>query len=142
MRLIDAEGRIVSGPVANNMELTLEFEIEVRELDPALTLGYALYMEDGQVLWFSYQADQEMERWPVLEKGIVRLRSDIPSKLLNEGTYCIEYVSSLFCRIWLAEPGTNVVSIYFQSQGGLSESPYWTSARGGALAPVIAWRRV
>ena len=59
MRLIDSSGKVVNAPVPNNMELTLELEIDLREFDPGLTLGYAIYTEEGQVLWYSYQSDEK-----------------------------------------------------------------------------------
>jgi lipopolysaccharide transport system ATP-binding protein len=141
MRLFDERGQVVKKPIANNVEATLEVEIEVREVDPALVVGYGLYTEDGQPLWHSYQTDEASDRWPVLEKGLVRLRSTLPARLLNEGRYRIEYICRLHNRMWLAEPGANVASIHFEIQGGLSESPFWMQARGGVLAPVIPWRR-
>ena len=113
----------------------------MREADPALAVGYGLYTEDGQPLWQSYQTDEASDRWPVLEKGLIRLRSTLPARLLNEGRYRIEYICRLHNRMWLAEPGANVASIHFEIQGGLSESPFWMQARGGVLAPVIPWRR-
>jgi lipopolysaccharide transport system ATP-binding protein len=140
MRLLDGLGRVVKKPVANNVELKLELEIEVREVDPGLVIGYALYTDDGQVLWWSYQTDEATNLWPTLKKGRVRLRSTIPARLLNEGKYRIEYICSLHCRVWLAEPGANVASIHFEIQGGLSDSPLWTLARAGLLAPVFRWR--
>jgi lipopolysaccharide transport system ATP-binding protein len=141
MRLFDERGQVVKKPVANNAEVTLEVEIEVREADPALVVGYGLYTGDGQPLWHSYQTDEASDRWPVLEKGLIRLRSTLPARLLNEGRYRIEYLCRLHNRMWLAEPGANVASIHFEIQGGLSESPFWMQARGGVLAPVIPWRR-
>jgi len=141
MRLFDERGQVVKKPIANNAEVTLEVEIEVREVDPALAVGYGLYTEDGQPLWHSYQTDEASDRWPILEKGLVRLRSTLPARLLNEGRYRIEYICCLHNRLWLAEPGANVASVHFEIQGGLSESPFWMQARGGVLAPVIPWRR-
>jgi lipopolysaccharide transport system ATP-binding protein len=141
MRLFDRRGQVVKRPVPNEGELTLELQVEVRELDPALTIGYGLYTEEGQPLWYSYQTDEASERWPKLEKGLIRLYSTLPARLLNEGRYRLEYICCLHNRIWLAEPGANVASIDFEIQGGLSESPFWMQARGGILAPVIPWRK-
>jgi lipopolysaccharide transport system ATP-binding protein len=141
LRLFDERGQVVKKPVPNHATVTLEVEIEVREADPALAVGYGLYTEGGVPLWVSYQTDEASDRWPALEKGVVRLRSTLPARLLNEGRYRIEYICCLHNRTWLAEPGANVASIHFEIQGGLSESPFWTQPRGGVLAPVIPWRR-
>src|SRR5579883_2758309 len=139
--LENRRGHVVKRPVPNEGELTLELQVEVREADPALSIGYGLYTEDGQALWYSYQTDEAPDRWPRLERGVVRLYSTLPARLLNEGRYRLEYICCLHKRMWLAEPGANVASICFEIQGGLSESPFWMQARGGVLAPVISWRR-
>jgi homopolymeric O-antigen transport system ATP-binding protein len=141
MRLFDQRGQVVKRPVPNEGELTLELQVEVREVDPALAIGYGLYTEEGQPLWYSYQTDEASERWPKLEKGLIRLYSTLPARLLNEGRYRLEYICCVHNRMWLAQPGANVASICFEIQGGLSESPFWMQARGGVLAPVIPWRR-
>jgi lipopolysaccharide transport system ATP-binding protein len=141
MRLIGAEGEVVSASVPNNTELTLELDVEVRRLDPALIIGYALYTEDGELLWWSYHSDEAPDRWPLIEKGNMRLRSALPRRLLNEGGYRIEYISGLYFRGWFAEPGTGVAAIHFEIQGGLSDSPHWIIAREGLLAPVLPWVR-
>ena len=141
MRLFDRRGHVVKRPVPSEGELTLELQVEVREVDPALAIGYGLYTEDGQPLWYSYQTDEAFDRWPKLEKGLIRLHSTLPARLLNEGRYRLEYICCLHKRSWLAEPGANVASICFEIQGGLSDSPFWMQARGGIFAPVMRWRR-
>jgi homopolymeric O-antigen transport system ATP-binding protein len=86
---------VVKRPVSNEAELTLELQIEEAETDCALAIDYGLYTDEGLPLWYSYQTDEAADRWPKLEKGLVRLHPTLPAKLLNEGRYRLEiYFSS------------------------------------------------
>jgi lipopolysaccharide transport system ATP-binding protein len=68
------------------------------------------------------------------------VRCPLPRRLLNEGLYRLEMIASLHCREWIVRPGHNSPTISFDVQGGLSDSPYWTSARPGILAPEWSWK--
>lgn len=138
--LTDACGVPVSMPVSNSDEICIYIEAEINNIEPSLTIGYAIYAEDGTVLYWSYQTDGKEDAWPKLEKGRIRLLSMIPKRLLNEGFYRIELIGGLHCRQWLFEPGVNAPSINLQVRGGLSDSPYWLSRRPGVLGPVLEWK--
>jgi lipopolysaccharide transport system ATP-binding protein len=138
----DADGNKVTTPVANNSDIWVQIEADIKELDSALTVGYAIYAEEGALLYWSYQTDDAADKWPVLEKGFCTLRSKIPERFLNEGMYRIELIGSLHFRQWLFEPGRNAPFIILNIQGGLSDSPYWMAKRPGALAPVIEWEKL
>ena len=141
-RIVDGTGTTITGPVPGNAEFWIEFEARIEQIDPALTVGYAIYAEGGEVLYWSYQTDTPFEHWPVIRKGLVKLRSRLPERFFNEGLYKIELIASLHQRVWFLEPGKDVPSISLRIQGGLSNSPYWYLKRPGLLAPVIAWKVV
>jgi len=132
------DGNAATPIIANDEEIWVVVDIELKTLDPALTLGYALYSEDGQLLYWSYQTDGKEGDWPVLRTGVICLKSALPQHMLNEGTYRLEFISSLHFRQWLTAPGTGP-SINFTIQGGLSESPLWQVRRPGMLAPALPW---
>jgi lipopolysaccharide transport system ATP-binding protein len=90
-------------------------------------------------LYWSYQVDTSEEKWPVLKKGFYAMRSRIPKRFLNEGSYRIEMIASIHFKQWLLEPGKDVPYVYLNIQGGLSDSPYWVLKRPTVLAPVIEW---
>jgi lipopolysaccharide transport system ATP-binding protein len=140
--IVDAGGNPLSGPVRNDSEIWVEIEAHVEQLDPALTVGYAIYSEDSNLLYWSYQTDQPSQQWPALTCGEQRLRSRIPPNFLNEGTYRIELIGGLHFREWLFTPGIACPHIYLTIRGGLSDSPYWISKRPGLLAPVLPWEQV
>lgn len=135
----DGEGNKLTAPVSNNEEIWITIEIELMKIDPALTLGYALYLSDGTLLYWSYQTDDPECTWAKLRKGQCVLKSRIPPRLLNEGDYRIEMIASIHFAEWLLEPGTNAPFVSFSIRGGLSDSPYWIAKRPGILGPVMRW---
>lgn len=140
--IVDADGQPLPGPMRNDSEMWVEVEAQLEQVDPALTVGYAIYSEDEKLLYWSYQTDQTPPQWPVLTCGCQRLRSRIPANLLNEGTYRIELIGGLHFREWLLAPGQGVPQVYLTIQGGLSDSPYWIAKRPGLLAPVLGWQQL
>jgi lipopolysaccharide transport system ATP-binding protein len=137
----NAESRPLTAPARNDEPLFVVIRADVRELDPALSVGFALFNQDSQLLLWSLTTDAPEERWPRLERGLVELRCALPRRLLNQGSYRLELNCSLHCREWLARPGFNSPAVHFEIQGGLSDSPYWLYAREGVLAPEWTWER-
>jgi lipopolysaccharide transport system ATP-binding protein len=137
--LVDPTGRSVSAIRDPAGEYFVSIEADVAELHPALTIGYALYSEDGTLLYWCYHTDAGDGRLTPLRTGRNLLRSRFPSAFLNEGTYRLELIGSLHFIEWLLEPNTDVPQIYVELSGVRSESPYWLGRRPGLLAPSIAW---
>lgn len=135
----DETGNIIAMPSKNDSEMWIYIEAKIDEIDPSLTFGYTIYNEDGSLLYWSYQTDDCEDQWVKLHKGVNTLRSKIPSRLLNEGIYRLECVSSLHCRQWLCKPSNNAPSIFLFIKGGLSDSPYWMGKREGILAPIMKY---
>ena len=136
----DEDGNQASMPASNSSDLWVHIEGEIKEVDPALQIGYAIYNESGTLLYWSCYTDMAEDKWPRLFRGSHHFKSKIPPRFLNQGVYRLEVLSSLCFRQWLCEPGVNSPAIYLNIQGGLSDSPYWMAKRPGALAPVLEWR--
>jgi len=139
MSITDKNGSPISGYVKNDSEVWVEIELLLKIIDPAFTIGYAIFNEDGICLYWSYHTDTPQNTWPLLTKGRIILKSKIPQNFLNEGLYRIEMIASLHFREWLLEPGKNTPNIFLRIQGGLSESPLWIMKRPGVVAPIIQW---
>jgi lipopolysaccharide transport system ATP-binding protein len=127
--------------VRNDEPLFVVIRAIVRHRDPALNAGFALFNEDSEELLWSMTTDGPEERWPKIESGEVEFRCSLPRRLLNEGSYRLELNCSLHHREWFVRPGHNSPAVFFQIQGGLSDSPYWVYARPGVLAPEWQWER-
>ncbi len=140
--IADNTGNQQNTAVSNNSEFYLYIEGNIKQIDPSLQIGYALYNEGGTLLYWSCHTDSAEENWPTLNEGYCLLRSQLPSRFLNEGVYRIELLLALYYKQWLSEPGVDAPSIDVTIQGGLSDSPYWMIKRPGILAPVLQWERL
>ncbi|MCU1249572.1 MAG: transporter binding protein [Edaphobacter sp.] len=142
LAIVDDEGKDIRMPIRNDDDVWVEITGEVETADPALTIGYGIFDERGQLLYWTYQTDQPQVDWPVIKPGIVHLKSKFPNRILNEGNFRLEFLASLHFRTWVLEPGAGSPHIVLSIQGGLSESPYWMAKRPGLLAPVISWQEI
>lgn len=138
----DSFGQEMPMPVKNNDRLWIYIEGEIEQYDPALQIGYAVYDENQRLLYWTAHTDAAEGQWPLITKGRLKLRAQLPARLINEGDYRIELLSALYFRQWLCEPGKNAPAIFITIKGGLSDSPYWRIKRPGILAPIIAWERI
>jgi lipopolysaccharide transport system ATP-binding protein len=138
----NADGSALEQPARNDSDLFVFVEAEIRETEPSLVVGYALYNETGIPVYWTYQSDTPEEQWPKLSPGRCLLRSRIPRRFLNEGAYRVELIGGLHPRQWLFEPGKGTPMLSLQIQGGLSDSPHFLWKRPGVVAPIVPWERV
>jgi lipopolysaccharide transport system ATP-binding protein len=117
----------------------IHIEGRIDHPETGLQIGYAVYSDDGTLMYWTCHTDVVDERWPKLGAGEWTFRSRFPSRLLNEGKYRVELLAALYYREWLIQPGVQSPSIDIDIQGGLSDSPYWLVRRPGVLAPVMDW---
>jgi lipopolysaccharide transport system ATP-binding protein len=138
--LIDKDGKTCDSTIRNDESVSLVIQGQIKTVDPSLTIGYALYSDDGTLIYWSFQTDGTEESWPKLSTGPFAITCDVPKNLLNEGSYRIELIGGLNDRSWIYAPGGRNPMINFSIKGGLSDSPYWTTKRPGILAPVLSWK--
>jgi lipopolysaccharide transport system ATP-binding protein len=139
MSVTDGRGRPVAAPVRSDAEYWLEIVAQVSRPDAALNVGYELLDDGGRVLYWSCATDAGPQHAPRIPPGAIRLRTRIPSRLLNEGDYQLRLMASLHCREWLCPPGVDAPTVHLSIRGGMSDSPFWLEKRPGVLAPVIGW---
>jgi lipopolysaccharide transport system ATP-binding protein len=142
MYLADGKGEIIRSSVQGNDDTYLYIEADIPIVDPALTMGYALFNEDNQLMYWCYFTDLAESEWPEVKQGKNTYRSQLPRRLLNEGKYTIELIASLHFREWMLKPGESPARISFILQGGLSDSPMWRIKRDGIIAPALKWEKV
>jgi lipopolysaccharide transport system ATP-binding protein len=135
--LVDSGLAPLEGSASADEKVGILIDGEVQAAHSALTVGFAVTATTGELLFWSLATDQSRERWPVYHKGRNRLVGWLPRHFLNEGDYLIELVVSLHFIQWLSEPGRNAPRLRLAVRGGLSESPYWMSARPGLNAPLL-----
>ncbi|MGH8687217.1 MAG: polysaccharide ABC transporter ATP-binding protein [Burkholderiales bacterium] len=132
-------GRPLQMPMRADEDAYVTIEGKVEQFNENLTIGYALYTQEGACLYWSYNTDAGDGTTVKLEPGSHMVRSRIPPRLLNEGVYQLELIGGLHYSEWLFEPRQRVPTIYMEVQGGSSDSPYWINKRPTMLAPVLPW---
>ena len=142
LSLVDANNRLADSPTRKDADIFLQIKGTLNTSDPGFNIGYALYNEDDQLLFWTLQTDENQESWPNLEPGPITLLSKIPTEYLNEGIFRIELISSIHFKKWIFQPRKEGPQLFFEILGGLSESPLWLARRPGILAPIIPWQRV
>ena len=135
----DSNGQRIFSPIRNDTDAWVWIEGHVSITDPALQVGYAIFNDDGQMLYMSSHTDIEKSQWLKPKEGKNIFKSKLPYRLFNQGDYRIELLVAMNCREWLVQPEVNAPSINIEIQGGLSDSPHWLIRRSGMLAPVIEW---
>jgi lipopolysaccharide transport system ATP-binding protein len=129
-------------PVSNIEDIWIYIKGTISEFDPALQIGFAIYDENGVLLYWSCHTDEAENNWIKFTKGENIVKTVIPKRFLNQGIYRIEMIVALYYRQWICEPGTSSPAIILNIQGGLSDSPYWLNSRPGILAPVMTWQKI
>lgn len=128
------------GVLSNNGDYYFNIETEIKKIDTALTIGYAIYDERNNCIFWTYQTDSKKDEWPqITASGHYRFKSIFPKRLLNEGRYKVELIASLHYIKWIFEPQKSRAFFYIEINGGLSDSPYFTHKREGIIAPIINW---
>ncbi len=141
--LTDAKtGQVLGAPISNDRGVYVNVEFIVEKNIPEMIFGYRVYSSSNELIYVSHATDVSKELWPNIKKGINIFKSLIPPRFLNEGTYRIELVASLYKRVWIIEPGKEDINLFFTIKGGLSDSEYWTHNRGGLIAPIFKWEQL
>jgi len=142
LMIIDENHVPINSFISNNETIGVLIEGYVEEVNPALTIGFALYTNDRQLLFWSLATDSSPEQWSQIKQGSNKLICWLPKRLLNEGIYEIHLIASIHCIRWIAQPLVNAPYISFDIQGGLSDSPLWREKRPGLLGLVLNFKKV
>lgn len=140
--VVDSRLATVSRSVTADEDVGILIEGDAEENHPALTVGFAVYASNSELLFWALHTDTSPDKWPKIQKGRNRLLAWLPRHFLNEGDYRVELILSLHYIQWISQPGVNAPSLQFSIRGGLSASPFWMMARPGVLGPTIPFELV
>lgn len=141
LSFIDQQGEVITRPINRTSQVFIKLKFELKELCNGLTIGYALYNECGEELFWSYQTDPPKYLWPKIKKGINEIITCVPTASLNEGTYYAQCIGGIHNKEWYYPPRSgDMISIHLL--GDFTESPYWTSRRPGLIAPKTFWKEL
>jgi lipopolysaccharide transport system ATP-binding protein len=139
MYISDIHGIKSEMPLSNDKDFYLNIIGETKELNPILEISYVVYNEDNYEIYASSLIDKPMNKTPKLKCGSNHLRTKIPKRFLNEGTYRITLCICLHNQCFICDPLKNEAYILISIKGGLSDSPFWIERRVGVMAPVLDW---
>ena len=125
------DGKIPVFPARNDLQMNVYIVGDVEQNDPALQVGFQVFSAVGDALYISLVKDGREPDWPILRPGTCKVRSPLPRRFFNEGTYRLELFVGLHYRHWICQPGVSSPGIQFTILGGLSDSPQWTLPRAG-----------
>jgi lipopolysaccharide transport system ATP-binding protein len=118
--------------------ISVRLEGDVQEYTDDLTIGYALYTDQQELLYWSYQTDTNESF--TLTKGHNTLSTKLPLEILNTGTYTIELIGGIHGKKWLFEPNRGNPTITIVVDRDFSGHTYWNQKRPGILAPRLPWQ--
>ncbi|MGO9117103.1 MAG: ABC transporter ATP-binding protein [Desulfomonilaceae bacterium] len=135
----DKSGQKQRMPLRNDADMWVQIEGELKRSDARFTVGYGIYVEDGQLLYWSFSTDGPEDSWPTAWTGRCTFKSPLPKRVLNEGSYRLELLAFIHTSHWLSEPMNSAPCVTLTIKGGLSDSPHWMEKRQGMLGPVMKW---
>ena len=139
--LADAGGETLRRAARRDEPVFVEIEADIADYDPQLRVGYAVYAETGELLYWSEHTDGAAHEWPRLSAGRNLLCAELPRELLNEGSYRVSLLAGLDEGDWAVHPGAGAPSITLDIHSGFGDSPRWTGRRPGLIAPLAKWTR-
>lgn len=144
LSLVSETGEEILGSIRNDSKTYLQIKANVNQLVNNFLITYKVFDSLNQLIYMSSSIDTKMEQWPVLTLGETVLRVPIPPNFLNEGSYTIQVSAQIrpnsYAKTEVIRDGE--ASFSFFIEGGLSESPVWTTKRDGIMAPVLIWEKV
>ena len=138
--ITNEQGMPISSEITKEDTVLVSIEGFVEEPNPALTVGYALYDENGYTVYWSYQTDTNDDN-AMLKVGTNTITSKIPTSILNQGTYSVRLLGGIHNQTWIFDPSKETPTLFLSIGGKLSDSVYWTNKRPGIVAPIIPWNK-
>lgn len=120
-----------------SLHINIEFEC-LRDLSN-LSIGYALYDSNGNLVYMTYSTDCHKSAIKDFKKGINRISSKMPLQILNDGDYTVQLIAGVHQSHPILSRDESKILIQLTVQGGSDRSAFWHSSRPSMIAPVIAW---
>ena len=135
----DSEGNRIGKASPNNIDYYLNIFVDVIKENDLYTIGYMAQNQNKTMVYMSYESDLKKSKRTPLKKGRAHFKSKIPAHLLNGGVYRLSFLAGIYNKGWIFDPEENNPSVQIMIEGGFSQSPYWTQARSGIIAPLMEW---
>ncbi len=126
--------------LSNGRDYFLNIVADVKTSDEGFGIGYTVWDDAGKnLIYMSFSTDQDKVGWPKAKKGRVLYRARMPKNTLNEGSYRLKVIASVYGKKWILEPDSSPVKLVFRVKHADQVSPFWKENRGGIITPLINW---
>jgi lipopolysaccharide transport system ATP-binding protein len=139
LQITDIDGNPENMPLSGNKGAFVSIQLEIKKTDPILNVAYALYDDKHNIVYWSASTDKKQRSWLKIEKGKIRMLAEIPLQILNDGSYRLEFMSSLHNRMWIHKPG-NGPAINFTIKKISNDSERIIMSRPGIIVPELEWK--
>ena len=145
--IVNEDGAVPEGNLFQSKQYFLSIDIEIVRPAPNISLFWALFGEDGSMIFLSDIHDCGSQlRDELSNPGRKRLMSRLPGELLSDARYHIELSCVIHGIGWPLKP-QYTEHLYFYFERDRDENPmkydnchpYTGAARPGQLSPVLPW---
>ena len=137
-RGISADG--ASGGISVYCPEVIKMEIQFEYTEPGnLTLGVAIFGDDGTHIATSWSVDGEQDAWPPIRVGVSRMVVNLSTACLRQGKYTISLTACVHGTSVIIPESLESPSILVEVIGFPSTSPYFTSNRQGVVHLQTTW---
>ncbi|MDR1763029.1 MAG: ATP-binding cassette domain-containing protein [Dysgonamonadaceae bacterium] len=136
MYVIDKKSLLPTTELNNNDAFGVCIEGKVEAKHHGFNVGFAVYSSSGELIFWSLNTDSLPHKFIDVQMGQNKIVMWMQPHYLNEGKYRVELITSIHNNEWLCKPETKSPSIFFNINGGLSDSPFWQEHRPGIMAPI------
>ena len=136
VRVLDPAGAVAS-VISSSSSFVVELELDVAHPHSALTVGFDLQTDDGNVVLSSFHTDAPAGVRPELHVGRNVVRSTVPGAFLNAGGYAVSPRVALHgVGPILHEDAAVRFEVLFDHGG---DEFFDASRRPGTVAPLLGW---
>jgi lipopolysaccharide transport system ATP-binding protein len=142
VRLINSNEQTILPHVTFRDDIWLETQVDIRDPKDEITVGFAMYDDQDNLLCWSFQVDHAADTQLRLVKGCNTFRVQLPLSVLNNGVVKLKSLVGVYNQRWIVGPDDPLGFLRFSIDGPLSDSPFWVAKRPGIIAPRLTWNSV
>lgn len=142
MRLLDEEDKPLGAYVTKGDHVTVDFQINIKDLTADLSVGVSLFNDVGAHIYRTAVTDPA-DAAVHLKPGINHLRVTLPTHELLDGPYIVSLDCDLYKKGWIHNPYFSEMRTRFviKDDGKHPVTP-WDAEREGMYKPLLHWHEL
>lgn len=141
--ILDDKFHVIDRVVRSDESLFVKIEFSINKIISNLLIGYCLYDQFGQMLYWSYPSDHskfDLLNFKIGKSYKNSIYSKIPLSILNDGKYNLQLIIGLFNEKAILTRENSDIFVSFEIFGNLNRGEYWIDQRQTVIAPIIEWQ--